>query len=240
MRANAAAIAIALVTSLVATASGVTDSVDRGKAMLLQARSLAGKGQVDAAEELIVSAGELMPLSPEPLMLRGNLEAFLRRQPELALDLYRSSLDLQPTYEAAFFLGKAYGMLEQWEDAADAFRSAAEMAPRNPAPLSELGAVAVRLGDWQSAKEALEAAASLLPHSPQALLALAQAASQLGTASEAIEACRTLNELHPWHAQYMLFFAQVTIPSLPVPYGAQSCPCRASPARSVLAHCGAE
>eukprot|EP00966_Prymnesium_polylepis_P283043 6540106-Prymnesium_polylepis.1 len=188
---------------LLLAAAAVAASDDEGKALLLRARALANQGQADAAEALLVEAERVMPRSPEPIMLRGNLLAFLRRKPEEAIDLYRAAIALAPTFEAHFFLGKALATLERWSDAAEAYRSASDLAPNNPAPLLELSAALTRGGDWPTGRDALRSAAALDRHSPSALVSLAQASTRYGTLDEAISAHRDLTELHPWHAQHM-------------------------------------
>ena len=81
-------------------------SADDSASLIPQARALANKGDAAGADELLVQASQLAPDDPQPLLLRGNIAAFLQRKHAEGAAFFHQSIALRPTFEAHFFLGK--------------------------------------------------------------------------------------------------------------------------------------
>lgn len=185
---------------------------DDVRALIQQARVLANRGDAAGADAILIQAAAKAPDDPEPLLLRGNVAAFLLKEPSAGIELFRQSIAVRPTFEAHFFLGKALSLEQRLDEAAASFRAAASHSPKgNPAALIELGAVEERRGSWERAQAALAEAAAVDVHTMKPLHSLAQMAVRMGRLADAASAYRNVTELHPWHASPMLEFAELLL-----------------------------
>ena len=191
-----------------ALASSLLSSAVTTDELIAQARKVANTGDAAGADALLVQAHELSPTLAEPLMLRGNVAAFLKRDASAAEELYKASLALEQRWDAYYFLGKTRAGQQKWEPAAEAFEAAAKLNPTNAAPLTDLGIVWTQAESWERVHDAYRRAAATDLHSEKPLLDLARAAAKLGLAAETRSAYRNATEMHPWHAATMLEYAQ--------------------------------
>lgn len=68
-----------------------------------------------------------------------------------AIVLYKRSLALYPTAEAATFLGWTYSMMNRYDEAIEWCRKAIEIDPTFGNPYNDLGAYLIELGRWEEA-----------------------------------------------------------------------------------------
>ena len=198
-------------SALAAIASSLLSSAVTVEELIAQARKVANTGDAAGADALLVQAHELSPTLAEPLLLRGNVAAFLKRDASAAEELYKASLVLEQRWDAYYFLGKTLSarvLPTAPIAAAEAFEAAAKLNPTNAAPLLELGGAWMQAGSWERVHDAYRRAAATDLHSEKPLLDLARAAAKLGLAAETRSAYRNVTEMHPWHAATMLEYAQ--------------------------------
>ena len=148
-----------------ALASSLLSSAVTTDELIAQARKVANTGDAAGADALLVQAHELSPTLAEPLMLRGNVAAFLKRDASAAEELYKASLALEQRWDAYYFLGKTRAGQQKWEPAAEAFEAAAKLNPTNAAPLTDLGIVWTQAGSWERVHDAYRRAAATDLHS---------------------------------------------------------------------------
>ncbi|KAL1503823.1 hypothetical protein AB1Y20_012290 [Prymnesium parvum] len=180
-------------------------------ALIARARALAREGDADAADELLRAASTLLPLSPQPLLLRGNLEAFARRRPEAALRLYAASLALHPTYEAHYFSGAAHAARGAWDAALAAYDAAAALEPSRLAPRLAAAEALLRVEGIDAAREALQRAAEIDPRAAAPLVARARVEATAGGGGGAVAAYRELTERLPYEAKHMAELAALLV-----------------------------
>lgn len=70
---------------------------------------------------------------------------------EEAVELYRESLDVEPSAEAHTFLGWAYSFQRRYAEAIEACRRAIEVDPSFGNPYNDIGAYLIELGRWEEA-----------------------------------------------------------------------------------------
>lgn len=179
-----------------------------GEALIAEAKAAANRGDVVRAEALLRQAEAYRP--GEVLMLRANLAAFLRKDLDTAVQLYRDSMASDPTrWDAPYFLGRALVGAQRWDEAVEALEQAATLAPSQTAVLMELGGAHVSRGTWAGARDAFHLAIALNVHAEQPLVALAKAALRLHEEAEAIQAYRDLSNYQPWQPQRMVELASM-------------------------------
>ena len=139
-------------------------------------------------------------------MKRGNIAAFMRRDIEGGVKLYRQSIEADASrWDAHYFLGRVLASAGKADEAVAPLETAARLAPFNAAVLEELAnAHAARGGTagWEGASDALRRAAAANVHtSSRSLLKLGQLALGVGRAADALNAYRDASEMNPWQTQ---------------------------------------
>lgn len=176
--------------------------------LIAEARALAKQGELDRAEALLQQAEGAAP--GEALMLKANIAAFLRKDQARATELYRASMAADATrWDSRYFLGRVLSDQQRWDEAIEAYQSAAELNPKNVGVLLELGQAQTANGGFAAGAASLLRAAALDVHSAQPLLVLAQTSLTRGEPAAALSAYEDVSELHPWHAQPMMQLASL-------------------------------
>lgn len=99
-------------------------------------------------------------------------------------------------------LGRAYSRLGEHEEAAASYGEAADLAPRNPAPLSLLAKEQSAAGNEASARTSLEKAVSLAPRDAKLRNELGVLLRRMGNEKEAVEQYRAVVEAMPGVPEY--------------------------------------
>ena len=118
---------------------------------------------------------------------------------EMAVELYKRSLDLHPTAEAYTFLGWTYGYQGKIDDAIAECKKAIQVDPDFGNPYNDIGAYLIELGRWDEAipwfEKAIEAPRYDPRHFPH--FNLARVYIQQYDYEPAIEHLRKALELEP-------------------------------------------
>jgi tetratricopeptide (TPR) repeat protein len=151
------------------------------------------------AAALLVLAGLAAPPTPESLArLRQATQLLDQGQPIPALDIVDDVLSRQAGIPEALMLrGLALDALGRHEEADAAFRSAAEISPRDHGLLRYYGAYLLRRGRLAEALAVFERGLALAPDDTETLLLAAQAHFELGELAEALEAIEKCARLAP-------------------------------------------
>ena len=117
-------------------------------------------------------------------------------QPDLAIDLWRASLELQPDDAMGwFYLGQLLLQRGERTEAEDAFMNARQCDPQNGIAVGMIAYIATLREDWTTAVRLYQDAVSLCPQNPQLLQSLAISQSNAGLESDAIITKRRLAAL---------------------------------------------
>jgi tetratricopeptide (TPR) repeat protein len=173
------------------------------------ARTLFGAGQVHGAHTNTAKALELVRkaaiLDPENPAYRAALETQLlqRKAPEEVLRIFEELVAEQPeNYLNYFFLGRASGRLQRWEQAERAYRKAQELQPAWAGGYRGLAEVYVRNpNQLPQARVMAQKAVELEPVAPS-FYVLAVACLNSNDRAGALQAIRRALELSPKDQRY--------------------------------------
>ena len=105
--------------------------------------------------------------------------------------------------QSHFARGETMGLLERWQEAADAYAEAIAVQPAYPEALNRRGAAFVELGDFEEALATLDQALALRPDYAEAWSNRGIALSRLGRGEEAVAAADRALAIDPaWWAAY--------------------------------------
>jgi membrane associated rhomboid family serine protease/Flp pilus assembly protein TadD len=125
-------------------------------------------------------------------------EAFRRGDSDGALRELNEVLRARPKYAPAWFLmGTAYVRNHQDDKAEAAFRRAAELNPKNPAPLAQLGVMYLRAHRYEQAREMFHQITVVNPKDADAQVNLGVTLNLMGRGEEALASFRRATELNP-------------------------------------------
>jgi tetratricopeptide (TPR) repeat protein len=174
---------------------------------LVPALCLAGRfhritGNLDRARSCLDEALSIDPAAVPAIAELSQLAIASHRYENAAKHL-RELIGLKPdTADNWFNLGMVEEKLGRFEDAADAFRSALERTPHEPAEVhSRLGGVLALAGREGEAEQAYRSALELDPDSPDARFGLGMLAVSEGRLDDGIEEFRSALEKNPRFAQ---------------------------------------
>ena len=125
--------------------------------------------QATNIEEVIDVSERLAMIGRDSPVLHTQIARRLADQGryEEAIEHYRKGLELFPSIPAWVGLGVAYGKLERWEDATDAYEQALFRMPDNVALLAQTGVAYMEQEKFELARRLLERAARLAPGNAQ-------------------------------------------------------------------------
>jgi len=154
-------------------------------------------GNVAEAETEFRAALRLNPSHRDATLNLANL-LLDRGQPRDALALVDRTLERQ-THDAELLLAsaRALGMLEQWDEAAQRYAAAADLAPDNPLPRYNLANTLLRLGRAESALEQYREALRLNPTWFECRANMAVALEALGRFDDACAEYVEVRRLNP-------------------------------------------
>jgi len=116
-----------------------------------------------------------------------------------AIELYKQSIEIQPTARAYTFLGWAYSMKGDYEKAIEACKKAIEIDPDFGNPYNDIGAYLIEMGRFEEAipwlKQAMLAKNYEARHFPH--LNLARAYMAMGRLYDALNEIKTALEIEP-------------------------------------------
>ena len=136
-------------------------------------------GDLAAAERAYQAVLSRAPDHFDAVHLRGVV-LLQSGRPELAIASISRALQIDSTSAAAHNnLGTAYCNVEMWEEAAAAYRRAADLAPDVVDHWKNLGRVEASAGNWTSALECFGQAQQMAPHDPETNSAIRELRSQL-------------------------------------------------------------
>lgn len=160
--------------------------------------------ELGSAEALCQSLLETQAGDPELLYLSGVV-AHKSGRPDAAIQRFHQAISRAPTLEsraaALIGLGKSYWMLEQLEQARDAFEAARKLQPEQVSLWVSLGAVHTSLGNPLAAQACFERARILDPNEPDALTGLGLCLMEFGRYAEARESLDQVLQRFPAHAE---------------------------------------
>ncbi len=132
-------------------------------------------------------------------LLEEAYNLHLRGDVDRAIELYRQSIEIEPTAKAYTFLGWAYSMKGDYEKAIEACRRAIDLDPEYGNPYNDIGAYLIELGRAEEAipwlKRALAVRNFEVPHF--AHLNMARAYLALGRFFEALESANRALDIDP-------------------------------------------
>jgi tetratricopeptide (TPR) repeat protein len=86
---------------------------------------------------------------------------------EKAIEVYRYSIELEPTYSTTYFnLAYAYEATQKWEEAILAYQKAIQYLPNDPAAYYRLGKLYLTLGRKKEAAKTFEQFLDIAPKGP--------------------------------------------------------------------------
>jgi Flp pilus assembly protein TadD len=112
--------------------------------------------------------------------------------------------DCPEEVEALLRRGWVWERLDQFENAREDYRRAAQVAPQRPQPLLRLGQILLLLGNAAEAHEVLQQARERDPGNPAVGLGLAQSLAKLGHLQEARQLLDELTARHPQDGMLLL------------------------------------
>ena len=86
---------------------------------------------------------------------------------EEAVELYRRSVEIEPSAEAHTFMGWAFSFQRRYEEAIEACRRAIEVDPEFGNPYNDIGAYLIEMGRWDDAIPWFEKAAAAPRYEPR-------------------------------------------------------------------------
>ncbi len=128
-----------------------------------------------------------------------------------AIELYRRSIEIQPTAEAYTFLGWAYSMKGDYEKAIELCKKAIEIDPDFGNPYNDIGAYLIELGRFEEAvpwlKQAIVAKRYEPRHFPH--MNLARAYMAMGNVYDALEEIERAVKIAPDYKPAHVFRHQI-------------------------------
>jgi tetratricopeptide (TPR) repeat protein len=100
-------------------------------------------------------------------LLEKALEAHMAGNLQQAIELYKQSIDLQPTAEAYTYMGWAYSMLGDFEKAIELCMKAIELDPDFGNPYNDIGSYLIALGRLDEAVPWLKRAITARRYEPR-------------------------------------------------------------------------
>jgi len=106
------------------------------------------------------------------------------------------------SFEVHYYLGRSYGALRRWKDAAAEYEKAVERLPAYGPAWRALGQARVALRDYRGAAAAFEKLAAAAPRDALARVQLGEAYRDLGRTADAVRMMREALDIDPGPASY--------------------------------------
>ena len=162
-----------------------------------KAAALHQQGRLEEAAAAYRRLASASPQAWQPSYLLGLLELQRGKLDAACLQLVLATERGADHADAWFHLGECRFGLEQFTEAADAYRRALVRAPKHAMSAFNLGRSLQQVGDMSAAAQAYRNALTLQPVFPEALNNLAITLRTLGDMSAAAAALRQAIEMHP-------------------------------------------